>query len=107
MELRNKHCIPCEEGIEILAIDVALRLKTSIHPDWKVENNHHLMRDFRFVNFRQTMDFVNQVARVAEDEGHHPDLHISYGQCIIRIWTHSIDGLSENDFILASNIDML
>ena len=53
------------------------------------------------------MDFVNKVANIAEEEGHHPDMYVSYGKCVVVLWTHAINGLSENDFILAAKIDKI
>jgi 4a-hydroxytetrahydrobiopterin dehydratase len=59
------------------------------------------------VNYRHSMDFVNKVANLAEEEGHHPVMHVFYGRVVIELWTHAIDGLSENDFIMAFKIDGL
>jgi 4a-hydroxytetrahydrobiopterin dehydratase len=105
MELKNKKCVPCEGGVPKLTEDKIEQFKKLIHSHWEIPENSKIRRSFKFVNFRQTMDFVNDVAFLAEEEGHHPDLYISYGTCIIEIWTHSINGLSENDFILAAKID--
>ena len=78
-----------------------------IKDDWKVTDKNKISREFLFVNFRHTMDFVNKVADLAEEEGHHPVMHVYFGRVVIELWTHAIDGLSENDFILASKIDKL
>jgi 4a-hydroxytetrahydrobiopterin dehydratase len=59
------------------------------------------------VNYRHTIDFVNKVADIAEGEGHHPDLHVFYGRVVVDLSTHSVNGLSENDFILAAKIDKI
>jgi 4a-hydroxytetrahydrobiopterin dehydratase len=107
MDLKNKKCLPCEGGIPKLTDDEAVSMLKSIHPDWRIIDNKKINRKLSFVNFRQTMDFVNEVALLAEEEGHHPDLLVSYGSCIIELWTHAIGGLSENDFILAAKIDGL
>jgi 4a-hydroxytetrahydrobiopterin dehydratase len=72
-----------------------------------VVEGHHLARSFPFPDFRTALDFVNRVGAVAEEEGHHPDLCLSWGRVDIRIWTHKIDGLTESDFILAAKIDRL
>ncbi len=107
MELKKKKCAPCEGGVPPLKEPEIKELKKQVHNDWKVQDNHKIYREFRFVNFMHTMEFVNKVAEIAEQEGHHPDMHVSYGKLTIELWTHAIDGLSENDFILAAKIDDL
>ena len=107
MDLKNKKCVPCEGGVQRLAKDKITGLKKLIHSDWELIENTKIKRSFRFVNFKQTMEFVNKVADLAENEGHHPDMYVTYGSCTIELWTHAIDGLSENDFILAAKIDGL
>lgn len=105
MELKQKKCKPCEGEIpklKKLEIDVFLK---QINEAWKQLKRKKIRREFKFVNFLQTMEFVNKVADIAEDEGHHPEMTVGYGHCEIEIWTHAIGGLSENDFILASKID--
>ena len=107
MELKNKKCIPCEGGIPALTQSEITEFKKQIHSSWKVEENKKLSNEYFFVNFRHTMSFVNKIAELAEEEGHHPDLHVSYGKIVVEILTHAINGLSENDFILAAKIDNL
>jgi 4a-hydroxytetrahydrobiopterin dehydratase len=72
-----------------------------------VVEDHHLAARFDFKDFVEALSFANEVGRVAEAEGHHPELCLSWGWLKVRIWTHAIDGLSENDFILAAKIDQL
>ena len=74
---------------------------------WSVANEHHLHREFRFPDFKQALAFVNRVGEVAEEQGHHPDIALTWGKVGITLWTHKIDGLTESDFILASKIDRL
>jgi 4a-hydroxytetrahydrobiopterin dehydratase len=74
-------------------------------PEWKVENNHHLERRYKFDNFKNALEFVNRIGAVAEDEGHHPDIRFGWGYADITVYTHAIDGLTESDFILAAKID--
>jgi 4a-hydroxytetrahydrobiopterin dehydratase len=107
MELKNKKCQPCEGGISKLNTEEIQDHLKLISEKWVINGDGHLFRKFNFVNFRHTMDFVNNVALLAEEEGHHPDFFISYGNCNIELWTHTINGLSENDFILAVKIDDL
>lgn len=81
--------------------------KKLIKDDWKVTGNNKISKEYAFVNYKHTMEFVNKVANLAEEEGHHPVIHVHYGKVVIELWTHAIKGLSENDFILASKIDKL
>ena len=105
-QLRQKKCVPCEGGVPKLTPDEAEeQIK---HVDgWTIIHNHErIRREWVVKNFMAGMDFFNRVAALAEDEGHHPDLHIvGYRNVAIEIWTHAIGGLSENDFILAAKID--
>lgn len=76
-------------------------------PFWKVVEEHHLEKSFLFRDFVTALDFVVRIGQVAEQEGHHPDLGLSWGKVDVKIYTHKIRGLSENDFILAAKIDEL
>ncbi len=76
-------------------------------PAWEVVREHHLRRDFTFRNFRTALTFVVQVGELAEEQGHHPDIHLAWGKVGIEIWTHKINGLTESDFILAAKIDQV
>ena len=107
MDLSKKKCVPCEGGIPPLNEKEVSELKKQISSDWKVSDNSKISKEFMFVNYRHTIDFVNKVADIAEEEGHHPVLHIFFGRVVVELWTHSVNGLSENDFILAAKIDKL
>ncbi len=107
MELKNKKCVPCEGGIPPLNKNQVKAYLSMIDSMWNVVDDKMIIREFHFVNFKHTMDFVNNVADIAEKEGHHPDMYISYNRCRLELWTHAIKGLSENDFILAAKIDEL
>jgi len=107
MDLSTKKCKPCEGGINPLNKKEVKEFQKQISGDWKVIENTKLTKEFSFVNYRHTMEFVNKVADIAENEGHHPVIHVFYGRAVIELWTHSINGLSENDFILASKIDKI
>jgi len=75
-------------------------------PEWAVaRSKKRISRTFTFADFKETMLFVRAVAKIAEREGHHPDMHVSYGKVRIELWTHAVGGLSKNDFILAAKID--
>lgn len=105
--LTDKQCVPCEKGDEPLKDQEIEKRKRELDPDWRVVDEHHLEREFTFDDFRQALDFVNEVGELAEEQGHHPDIYLSYGKVKIQLWTHKIDGLHENDFILAAKIDAL
>ena len=107
MDLSKKRCKPCEGGIAPLDQQEVEGYLRQIKDGWKVTEKNKISKDFLFVNFKHTMDFVNKVADLADEEGHHPVMHVYYGEVIIELWTHAINGLSENDFILASKIDKL
>jgi 4a-hydroxytetrahydrobiopterin dehydratase len=108
MDLSEKKCIPCEGGIEPFNKKEISKYKKLIKDDWQVTTgNDKIFKEYLFVNYKHTMEFVNKVANLAEEEGHHPDLHVYYGRVVIELWTHAINGLSENDFILAAKIDKL
>jgi len=107
MDLSKKKCVPCEGGISPLSPKEVGQYLKYINGDWKLSGNLKISREFMFVNYRHTMDFVNNVANIAESEGHHPVLHVYYSRVEVELWTHAINGLSENDFILASKIDKL
>lgn len=74
---------------------------------WQAVAGHHLQREYQFRDFREALAFTNRVGAVAEEEGHHPDLQLSWGRVVVQIWTHAADGLTESDFILAARIDVL
>ena len=107
MDLSKKKCIPCEGGVPSLTSEEVGEYKKYIKDDWKVTDNNKISKDYLFVNYRHTIDFVNKVAHLAEEEGHHPVMHVYFGRVLIELWTHAINGLSENDFIMASKIDKL
>jgi 4a-hydroxytetrahydrobiopterin dehydratase len=107
MDLSTKKCKPCEGGIEPLNLNEIEEYKKNIQNDWNVTENRKITKEYSFVNYRHAMDFVNKVADLAEEEGHHPVMHISYAKVVIDLWTHAVNGLSENDFILAFKIDKL
>jgi 4a-hydroxytetrahydrobiopterin dehydratase len=107
-DLTRKHCAPCEGGIPALSQTQVDQLLTVL-PSWKLtEDGQRIRREWRVKNFMAVLDFFNRVGALAEDEGHHPDLHlVGYRDAAIEIWTHAIGGLSENDFILAAKIETL
>ena len=109
-DLTKKKCVPCEGGL--IPFDVSEIHKYQKKVDgWDVikkENNiFFLFKKFNFKNFLDSQKFINNVSKISEDEGHHPDISFGWGYSEIKITTHAIEGLSENDFILAAKIDQL
>ena len=106
-DLTQKKCLPCEGGVEPLSQDEAKALLQQI-PHWRL-NDHctEISKDFSFKDYYHTMDFVNKVASIADQENHHPTIEVGYGKCLVRYQTHATNGLSENDFICAAKIDQL
>ena len=105
MDLTQKKCKPCEGNMPPLAEERANELLKQI-PGWEIKDGH-VFRQFKFKNFRESISFVNKVAEIAEAEGHHPDMAIHYNKVTIELWTHAVNGLSENDFILAAKINKI
>ena len=104
-KLADKHCVPCEGGVEPLSREQAEAFEVE---GWALDGSAtSIERAFEFRNFHHTMGFVNAVAWIAHREDHHPDLQVSYKCCRISYTTHSIGGLSENDFICAAKINAL
>jgi 4a-hydroxytetrahydrobiopterin dehydratase len=103
MKLQEQKCVPCHGGMPPLSREDAIVMHEEI-PEWTLRDNA-VERTFTFKDFREAMKFVNKVAETAEQEGHHPDIHIYYSKVRIELTTHKIKGLSENDFILAAKIN--
>ncbi|HUI81238.1 MAG TPA: 4a-hydroxytetrahydrobiopterin dehydratase [Bryobacteraceae bacterium] len=104
MSLAEKHCVPCRGGVPPLTGEALDNLKSQVS-GWDVVNGHHLRKNYAFPDFLKALDFVNRAGAIAEQEGHHPDLYLSWGKVGVEIWTHKINGLTESDFILAAKID--
>jgi 4a-hydroxytetrahydrobiopterin dehydratase len=104
--LTKKHCIPCEAGAIPFTEEQSVVMKKNIHSDWNLtHDNTRLERVFRFKNFKGAINLAVLVGDLAEQENHHPDLHVSWGKLIVEITTHKIKGLVESDFVLASKVD--
>jgi 4a-hydroxytetrahydrobiopterin dehydratase len=106
VELTKRHCEACSGETPALKAEEVFRLHQQI-PDWDVTSGRKLVRRFEFHGFMEAMEFVTRVARLAEEEGHHPSITIDYKRVTFTIWTHAIDDFSESDFILAAKIDEL
>jgi 4a-hydroxytetrahydrobiopterin dehydratase len=103
-ELTSKKCQPCEGGAPALKGEELRKLLAHIE-GWTLVNEHHLEKEYRFPDFLEALAFVNRLGEVAEAEGHHPDIFLTWGKVSVTLWTHSVGGLSENDFILAAKGD--
>lgn len=107
-QLSEKHCQAYKKGEPCLSASVIKKLCSEIHADWHLDSTQKtITRTFKFSNYHQTMAFTNAVAWIAHSEDHHPDIEISYSACVIHFTTHSVGGLSKNDFICAAKIDAL
>lgn len=106
--LRHKKCVPCEGGVPPVSPADAQRLIADL-PGWQlIENGQRIRREWVVKNFVAAIEFFNRIAALAEEEGHHPDLHLTgYRRAAVELSTHAIGGLSENDFILAAKIDQV
>lgn len=107
MDLSKKKCTLCSKKQPPLKGEELKSLFGELAPGWKLIDEHHLEKEYRFKNFQEALDFTNKVGAIAEQEGHHPDIYLEWGLVKISLWTHKINGLSENDFILAAKCDAI
>lgn len=105
--LGDRICEPCSGGVPALAADIVARLLGELSDGWRVAEGHHLEKSYVFPDFRQALDFVVRVGELAEAEGHHPEIHLSWGLVRVMTWTQKVDGLTDNDFILAAKVDRI
>ena len=105
MSLAEKRCIPCEGGVMPLFKQAAEQLLSEV-PTWELSADAKMIsKQFKFKDFKDALAFVDAVGAIAEEQGHHPDIELAWGRVKIKLSTHAIGGLSENDFILAAKID--
>ena len=102
--LAARTCIPCRGGLPPLTREQIAPLLEQLE-GWAVEDDKKLVKSYRFRDFARALAFVNRAGEIAEAEGHHPDLHLSWGYVGVELWTHKIGGLHDNDFILAAKLD--
>lgn len=105
--LANEKCVPCRGGVPALKGAELRELEAQLAEGWRVVDEHHLERQFDFPDFVTALAYVNRIGEVAEQEGHHPDLYLTWGKVRVTIYTHKIDGLTRSDFVLAAKIDQL
>jgi 4a-hydroxytetrahydrobiopterin dehydratase len=108
MQLKDRRCVPCEGGMPSLD-DVAVKRLLGEVKGWERQQEGdkpaRISKRYRFDDFLAAMAFVDKMASLAEEQGHHPDFCVHYSEVDVTLWTHAVNGLSENDFILASKID--
>ncbi len=105
--LAEKECVPCKGGVSPLKGGELNKLASQLKSGWQVEDEHHLHKTFKFKDFREALNFTNKVGELAESQGHHPDILLTWGKVEITLWTHKIDGLTESDFVMAAKIDQI
>lgn len=106
VKLEDKKCVPCEVGgIPLIRSEIQDYLKDI--DGWQNIDDKKIQKEFKFKNFVQAMDFANKITEIAENQGHHPTLTISWGKALVTLFTHKINGLHENDFIMAAKIDKI
>jgi 4a-hydroxytetrahydrobiopterin dehydratase len=103
--LAREQCVPCRGGVPALQGETLRELERVLGGGWRVVDEHHLEKEFTFPDFAQALAFTNAIGAVAEEQGHHPDIHLGWGKVGVTIWTHKIDGLTRSDFILAAKIE--
>lgn len=107
MDLTQKKCVPCEAGTPPLKEDEIQKYLSMLKTSWEIEDNKKIKKQFIFKDFVEAMEFVNKIAKIAEEEQHHPDIYIFYSKVRLELWTHAIGGLSENDFVMAAKIELI
>ncbi len=101
------HLCPIDKNTPQLELEEANKLLAKLPEGWRINDSGHLYKEYKFKDFIAPLNFVNRIAIIAEEDAHHPDITISWGKCTIEIWSHVINGLSKNDFTLASKIEEL
>jgi 4a-hydroxytetrahydrobiopterin dehydratase len=103
-ELAEQKCVPCKGGVPRLGPEEQAGLLEELD-GWAIQDGHHLHKAYTFPDFVEALAFVNRVGLIAEEQGHHPDLYLTWGKVEAKIWTHKVNGLTVSDFIFAAKID--
>ena len=106
-DLAKKRCVPCRGGVPPVTGAELRDFQRQLGGDWLVVDEHHLEKTYAFDDFRQALDFTVRVGEMAEEQDHHPDIYLTWGEVKVTIWTHKIDGLTESDFVFAAKADEL
>ena len=104
-KLADRTCVPCLGGALPIKGNALRQWRNELGGNWETPGEHHLEKTYALKDFRAALDFTNAVGALAEQEGHHPEITLTWGKVTLRIWTHKIDGLTESDFILAAKAD--
>lgn len=106
MDLKDKKCVPCSSYVPPLSLEEKQNNLSALGAEWALtHDDSRIARSFKFKNFKRALEFANEVGRIAEEEKHHPEIHLGWGHCDLEIWTHTNNNLVENDFILAAKIN--
>jgi 4a-hydroxytetrahydrobiopterin dehydratase len=105
--LAARRCVPCRGDTPPLRGEALARLLEQLGGGWRVVDEHHLEKEYRFPDFRSALAFTNRLGELAERENHHPDIQLAWGRVRLEIWTHVIGGLTESDFVFAAKGDEL
>jgi 4a-hydroxytetrahydrobiopterin dehydratase len=105
--LAQKECVPCRGEVPPLKGIELAKMLNELNHGWQAREEHHLEKEYRFKDFREALGFTNRVGALAEEQGHHPDIYLAWGKVKLTLWTHKIDGLTENDFIFAAKADQV
>ena len=106
-DLASRQCIPCQGGVDPLKGEDLAALERELGNDWKVVDEHHLTKTYRFPDFKQALEHTNRLGELAEEVGHHPEITLGWGKVEVELYTHKIDGLAEADFVWAAKADRL
>lgn len=103
--LAERDCIPCKRGDPALESAAISKLLKQLGGDWRSVDDHHLECEYSFPDFLEALAFTNRIGTLAEEQKHHPDIHLSWGKVKLLVWTHVVDGLRESDFVWAAKAD--
>lgn len=106
-ELAEKDCLPSGPDTERLRGPALQELLPRLDSGWELVDEQRLRKSFAFDDFVSALAFVNRIGEMAEEQNHHPDLTLRWGEVVVEIWTHTIDGLAESDFVFAAKVDKL
>lgn len=106
-KLAEQQCVPCRGDTPPLKGEKLQEFYNQLEDSWVVENEHHLTREFEFKNFKEALEFTNQVGEMSEEQGHHPEIYLTWGKVKLKVYTHAIDGLSKSDFIWAARAEKI
>ena len=104
-DLTETECVPCQGGVPKITGDELLEYTDQIRDDWTVVDERYIAAEYEFDDYRGAIEFMREVSELAEAEGHHPEFFFLYDTVTVKLWTHAIEGLSKNDFVMAAKID--